>query len=377
MIGLKPTIYQRGAGGIPSTSVQLLTPKLTSIDWTIVDMGGFESATLAFTGTIEDALFWFDQLMASLVISGPDAETCWEGYLTQVDATLGQETHSRSLDGMGNRVRVRYTTRTGVAGVTPTVSDTTSQGIYGVRDYVEGFPGVESTAATNRANALLSEKRWPTKRPSSAIQTGSLGSIEIRLIFAGWYYTLDWVLTSRSSTTSTSTTTQVGALIAASGVGIGVTNAFLNTATTNIVASGISDTEYIDADTPYRDKIETLLQQGNGTNRYSWGVYEDRTFYADAWAGATPTTVAYRRHLNQAKILNSAGAVVLPWQVRPNTMYEIVELLDVNPRSNEPDAAGRYYVARVSFHADRSTIGVRLEPSDSNDLDAQLARYNR
>jgi hypothetical protein len=370
---LTPTLYKRGAAGIPSTSLMLpdIRGSLTSIGWSITDQFGFESADLTIVGGVEEFLSWANELGASLLIFGPNAQTCWEGQLTEVSATLGQERHSRSLDGMANRVNCRYTTVNGVPGSTGSSSDTTSQALYGIKDGIVSLNVTTSTGATALRDRTLDKRRFPVRRPSSTAATGDLGGIEITLHFTGWYGTLDWVLTSSSTTATAVTSTQVGTLL----TNIAAVNAFISTSTANIAASGVSDTQFIAADTTYRSKIEDLLGQGtSGPYRYAWGVYDDRVFAAQVWAGATPSTITYRRPLGSGMVMNSAGAVVDPWDLRPNAMYQIDDLLELNPASNEQDSAARYYVARTTFRMDSSGFSATLEPSDSDDLSAQLLR---
>lgn len=371
LLDLVPILYQRGAAGVPSTTVRLpdLRGRITSIDWTITDQGGFESASLTFPGTVDEFLWWQEELMASLVIAGPHAQICWEGAMVEVRATLGQETHSRSIDGMANRVRCTYTTVNGMPGTTATVSDTTSQARYGIKDLAVPLPTVTSTEAEAFRDRTLDKTRYPVRRPSSTAQTGELGQVAITLVFAGWYTTLDWVLTSDSSTTNTVVSTQFVSLL----TDAAAVNAFISTSTTRIATSTVSASEYIADDTPYRAKFESLLAQGTGSARYAWGVYEDRTFVAEAWAGASPTTIQYQRRLGSGHVVDATGARIDPWDLRPNRMYQIAELLELNPATNEQDSAARYYVARVSFHADASGVGAQLEPSDSDDLSATLA----
>lgn len=366
-----PLIYQRGAAGVPSTTTLLpdLRGRITAIDWTITDQFGFESCMLTFVGTVDEFLWWQGELMASLIMVGPDAQTCWEGCMVEVSARLGQETHSRSIDGMANRVRCTYTTVNGVPGTTATASDATSQARYGIKDAAAPLPTVTSTEAEAFRDRTLDKTRYPARRPSSAAQTGELGSVEITLTFAGWYATMDWVLTSDTSTTNTVVSTQFVALLTS----LAATNAFISTSTVRITTSTASAAEYIADDTPYRAKFEALLAQGTGSARYAWGVYEDRVFVAETWAGAAPTTIQYQRRLGGGDVLDANGARVDPWDVRPNRMYQIVDLLELGPAANEQDTAARYYVARVSFHMDASGAGVRMEPGNSDDLSATLA----
>lgn len=371
MIAITPTIWRRGAAGIPATATMLpdLRGRISAIEWTITDQFGFESCAITFVGTVDEFLWWQNELMASLIVAGPQAQTCWEGCLVEVGATLGQEQHSRSIDGMANRVRCRYTTVTGIPGVTATASDTTSQALYGIKDAAVPLPTVTATEAASFRDRTLDKTRYPVRRPSSTAQTGELGGVEITLTFAGWYASLDWVLTSNTSTTNTVVSTQLGDLL----TDVAAVNAFISTSTAQIATSSASAAEFIAADTSYRAKFEALLAQGTGSARYAWGVYEDRVFVAEAWAGATPTTVAYYRRLGDGMLTNAIGAAIDPWDVRPNRMYQIGDLLEFDPASNEQDSAARYYVARVTFRADSSGVGARLEPGTSDDLSARLA----
>jgi len=369
-------IFVRGDAGVPSTTqygnIPSIEDVVTSYEHSIAATVGFESMTVGMVVSVDTAMDWLtDGLLRSTSVYGPDGETLFEGFVNGVSATFGQEQRSVALDGMANRVRVRYTTVLGTPGSTSQLSNTTSQAIYGIKDAVYSLGGSTATAATNLATAILAARAWPVSSPASAIGTGDLGDVQVQLSFVGWYVALDWVTTSSTSTTSTATTTQVTSLLTA----YNAVNTFFSTDATNIAASGISDTEYISPDTTYRGKIEELLKQGNSSNnRLAWGIYEGRALTVAEWAGATPSTVTYYRSFGDAVIRDSGGGVVQPWNVRPNAMYQTDELLDVQPVSTAPDSAGRYFVERVTFHADASGISLSLEPQASDSIDARLAR---
>lgn len=366
LTGFSITIFERGAAGIPTTTyVTDLRARVDSYQHTSSYQFGFESMTCSFIATLEEALDWLARgLMRSVVVYGPDGEIVWEGYLNTIEAQFGQERRSLALDGMANRVRVRYTTVLGTPATTSTGGSTASQGIYGVKDSALSLAESDSTEAGHYRDAMLADLAYPVSGPSANVTTGDMGEIRLTLSFVGWYGTLDWVLTSDTSTTKTSTTTQVGTLLS----DIAGVNAFISTATTHIVSSGITAVEFIADDTPYRGKIESLLKRGNGTNPYAWGVYEDREFYADVYAGATPTTITYRRPIGTSDVYNNGGALIRPWNVRPNAMYEVTELLDISPVSTAPDTAARFYVARTTCAISGDTVTLTLEPKDSTDL---------
>jgi hypothetical protein len=371
MIAVPLGIYvTKFSGGL---FIDNLADQAESVQWTISDTFGFESCAINVRGTVEDVLSWFTLLSSGMVIYGPDAEICWEGFLNAVDATIGQEAHSRSLDAMANLIRVRYTTVLGSPGVTADQQDTTSQTTYRVKHGVERLGQMTSTAASTQCTRILNDRRWPGKRPSSNIATGEMGDISITLHFVGWYGMLDWLLTTQTDRTSAVTTTQLTTLLTA----FNAINGIFSTDTTGITASGLSDSQFIADDTTYRAAIERLLQQGNSSGvRYAWGVYDTAKFWAAAWAGSGPSSPTYQRSLGGGLEAAVGGRVNL-WNARPNVMYQINEMLDLIPNTNEPDAAGRYYVARTSFEINREGMSLTLEPSDTNDVSAQIARFTR
>jgi len=375
-LGITPALFAPGTGGVPGTTADPLLGgrvrnRIVRYEQAIAATKGFESMVMGLSATEGEAKDWLDCLMYSTVVYGPDAETIWEGALIRVDATFGQEPQSKALDPMANRVRCRYTTRLGTPGTTALVNDTASQAIYGVKDTVLSLPGSTATAALNHATAELARRKNPMAPSTSEVRTGDLGDITVTLYFVGWYDLLRWLLTSNTSTSSTATTTQVQNLITS----YNSTNNFFSTDFSNVTASGISDVETIAPDTPVLSKIEALLKQGNsGGQRLAWGIYEGRKLTVKPWAGATPTTTTYQRYLREGVIRDAAGGVVSPWRIRPDAMYQIVDLLDVAAVSTAADESARKYVERVVCSISSGSVGVSLEPQASDALDARLAR---
>lgn len=375
-LGFTVALTGAGASGAPTSTgwYENLAWRAESYSHTITAAGGFESMTLSFACDIDEAIAWLNRLMYSVVVYDPDLWIAWEGYLASVDVTIGGERRSVSLDAMANRVNVRYTTVLGTPASTGTSANTTSAGLYGTKDTVLSLSTTTATAAQNIRAAALAAMAYPRAVPSSEISATGSGEVRVDLAFAGWYTTLDWVLTSRNDATTEATTTQVGALIGASSPGIGATNAFLSTSTASITASGVSDTRQIDADTTYRAKVEALLSQGNSSGqRLAWGVYENRVLFVDEWAGATPTTATYRRCLSDATVYGASGVSIPPWLVRPDAIMEVADMLDYAD-STPVDVAARYYVERVTCDIGSDGWRLSLEPAASDALDARLAR---
>jgi hypothetical protein len=370
-------VFEPGAGAAPSTAIQVdnLGGRFDTYEHTIRATGGFETCTITLTVDLDEATEWLTNgLMRSIVVYGPDATTLWEGYLETVTMQAGQESRSRSVRDMFNRVVVHYTTPNGVALATGTSDDTTSQGRYGIKTRAESpSTPVYSTAAEALRDRLMAQYKEPITTPTTSVATGDLGQVQLTLQFVGWYETLGWIFAFNSSTSTSSTTTQVGTLLSDITTG----NNFISTSTALITASGEDDIEYIAPDTPYRTKIETLLGAGNSSGqRQGWGVYEDRVFHVNTWAGAAPTVLHYRRSVGDARLYDANSGEVELWEARPDRMYEVIEFLDVSPGATS-DTVARYYVERIAFAMDGSSMRLALEPASSNNVDVLIAKMNR
>lgn len=374
-IAIRAPLFAAGVGGIVSSSQRALdTSAIERYEHAISDQAGFESASVDYTMGVEDALTalatW---LMGSVVASGPHAETLFEGFASQIDATFGQESRTVSILPMCNRVVVKYTTAAdSSAAVAATINDTASQARYGVKTGTQSFEATDSTDAANKAARILAELKHPqmSRRSQAASGQGALGA-SLRVTFAGWYAALDWLTTSNTTAATAVTTTQVKTLLTA----YQAVNAFFSTDQNQIVASGVSKPQTIQNNTTYRKVIEDLLASGDSSGRaLTWGVYEDRRFQVAVAAKATPGTITYRRRLADGRLYDSAGNPVDWWNVRPNAMYEVVDLLDPTPISTQQDAAGRSYIARVRFSASRDQLSLDLEGANGESIDKLLAR---
>lgn len=363
--------YQRGAGGAPATGAAMIVPPISSYSHSISATGGFEACSVSFQGTLDDALYWLNSLMASVIVSGPELTTVWAGFISTVSVTLGQEKIDLSLDDMANAVAVRYQPGIGSQTTTAFTTDGTSIGTYGRKELVYGGSGMTATAATALRDTLLDTRLNPIARRSSSIATGGgRDEVTISLSCTGWYYALGWLTTSNTTTATAVTTTQVATLLGT----YNATNNFYSTITLDIIASGLSDTQYIEPSTPIRAKIERLMSLGNSSGqRIAYGVYESQVFKAKTWAGATPTVIDYQRYLSDDLLYNAYGGRVDMWDARPDAMYQVIELLDAGPVSSM-DGVASYYVERVTCTIDQGGVSLKLEPARSTELDVLLAR---
>lgn len=365
--------YARGAGGAPSASGPLITPQIESYTHTISGVGGFESCVVSFGGTLDDVAYWLaNGLMASVRCYGPDAALIWEGFISTVSARVGAEQIDLSIEDMANAVAVRYQPGIGAQTITGFSNVPDSASTYGRKELVYGGSGMSAGAAITLRDTLMAQRAYPVARRSSTVSTSEQADeVRITLTCSGWYYALGWLTTTTPSRALVVTTTQISNLLAI----YNSNNNYFSTSTVNIVASGLGDTEYVESFTPIRTKIERLMSLGNiAGQRIAYGVYEAREFHAKTWAGATPAVIGYQRYLGDDQIYIPGGGAVDAWNVRPDAMYQVIDLIDASALVAGPDNIAAYYIERVTCTVDEKGQSVKLEPGRSSELDVLLAR---
>jgi len=369
-IPLSIILFDRGANGVPTTSNPVnLAGRTESYEDAISDRYGFETARVAWTPTWAEIEEWArtDHLMRPMVAYSPDARQIWRGVLAEIEISIGTKKIAFSLKDMANRLTVRYSEPGGAQGDSSTYSSAASQALFGIKDRVINASVALSAAASNQAQTILNYIAYPRSKQSSAAGTGR-GDLGITLTFWGKYALLDWLLTSSTSTTSTATSTQIASLLAS----YAAINAFFSSSAANIAATGVSDTEYIEPDTTYREKIERLCARGNSAQQpLAWGFYDDDAFVVAARASANPSTITYYESEASGQIRDQWQNVVEPWDVRPNAMALVVDLIDA-PTPGSIETPLRKYVARVTRSVRGEDVTVTLEPDDTESLEDLL-----
>jgi hypothetical protein len=310
--------------------------------------------------------------MRHAVASSPDSATIWEGFLSSVEARIGQESRSLSIETMANTVKCKYTLDDGTPGVTAYVSDADSAGLYGQKYLMVPLGDTTAAGALARANRVLATTKRPRATGTLHLATGALGDVTVTLTFAGWYTTLGWVLSGNSSTSIVDTGTQVNNLVS---VALYLSD-FLLGIPADIGLTGTTDTQFFEVDTTFRSRIETLLSMGGnaGASALAWGVYDDLQFSIAVCAEANPTTIHYFRRIGESVIRGPGGDKIAPWDIRPNKMYAVTELMDLNLSAIAPDAGGVSYISRVSLSIAKDLISLDLEGRTGDSVDRIVAR---
>lgn len=379
-VNLQINVYERSLTTTPGGVIcDDLGWRMESYQHSSTATYGYESMSVTLGMTVDEAALWMERLLCPVIVTGPDAVVCWEGYISQVSYQVGGRQRSAGIDALRNRVTVRYQTYLGTTGATASASDATSQALYGVHDAVisTGKP-CDLATAQNLRDAYLARYAMPRQQPSSELRLGDGSGSDgcaVTITCAGWYATLDFVTLGRADDTTEASTAQVATLISGSSPGVGATNAFLAT-TATISGTGYTTPRRINADTTYRSAIETLLSYGDNATppqRFAWGIYEDRRLVVNVWAGATPTVTGYQTQYATGLITNAGGVPIDYWHVRPDAVVVDADMLPASP-SITADGADRFYIERVTFSADSSGLTLTLEPEASSALEARIAR---
>lgn len=368
------TLFDPGANGAPTSSNPFPLPDLDDVECSSTNEGGFEALRVSFrVSSPQAAVDYLNRLMSSVVASGPRGQIVWEGFLNEVELDLGTKKVSVALTDMANRIRVRYKAVDGQQTSTSTVSNTSSISRYGTKERLINFGATAPTAAANRASVVLGQTAHPRAKQSASAGSGSPrnAGVGVTLICRGWWDTLSWLLTSNTSTSSVATATQVISLIAA----FNAINAFFSSSTATISATGVSDTELIEGDSTYAEVIATKLASGTSAlQRVVYGCYENRQISVRTWAGATPDTITYVQSASDHTVRDVFGNVIDPWDVRPDAMVQLTDLVLPNAASGPIDTATRFYARRVTCRLSRTEQTVTFDSDNSDSLEELLTR---
>ena len=176
-------------GGLCAYDVQWLS-------W--AELGGPDRGRLYAFGPLASVQQLPTLLRCPVTITDENGQSVWWGFINEVELHLDGVVYLVSLDGMANRVAIRWKEETNPSPLTSSPGYTSqsfwednvySQGEYGVKEMIfdigEGRPA-EAVAA--RKTQLLKRFRPPTR--SSQAERNPQAWAYLRL--AGWWHTIGW-----------------------------------------------------------------------------------------------------------------------------------------------------------------------------------------
>lgn len=159
-------------------------------------MGGPDEAGFLVQGNLLTLTNLAQLLRVPVTVTDPYGGAMWWGFVNEVEIHFGGLVYAASLEGMANKVAVRYREEAPTGGSaagwetqTSFLSDTDSQGLYGIKEEVVDLgEGRQADAEALRATTLAKIKLPKTKSlPGDEIEK-PYGILKL----TGWWKTLGW-----------------------------------------------------------------------------------------------------------------------------------------------------------------------------------------
>lgn len=289
-------------------------------------MGGYWSAKFTIKDRQEDLESWFDDGLGRHVeVYNPALECIWEGFVNQVDLSLGDLSATRGpLLSITNRVRVVYSTvdystdppTVGVRDWTAWDPDTDSQGRFGIIEKVLSAGGMTAANATQVGATYLEENKEP--KTTHRLAAGSGQQVVV--------HCLGYVAWMNAYTYYNAATGEIDADAKVADLLDGDPNGILSSANSWLESNTL---QVPDADEDYKTAwtvAKAVVAQGDANDdRWLFGIYSGR----EAVYRQAPATVAYVRRLSaqSREITTFAGNVVRPWDVQPGNWLFLSDFL--------------------------------------------------
>lgn len=285
--------------------------------------GGWWSASITFETTQDDGEDWLQKgLNRHFEVCNPGGTVVWEGFVNQVTLSLGTLSTIRGpmLD-IANRVSVVYTPILDATTAPPTegcettttiTDDPTSQLRYGILEEVVSGGKLLDDGTTDDAtiirNTYIAENKEAQTGEDLNIGGSSTPSVTLDLLgyvhrFGKWVY-------SDTTTATVQVDTMIQLVITAD------VNGMFSTDYSRIGTNASLYSRYVDDNRKAQDVLNSLVELGDGSSRFSLGVYANRQIiYA-----AVPATAAYQHSIgnNSFQVVTFSNEdPVDPWDIVP------------------------------------------------------------
>lgn len=343
---------------------------------TITAMGGFDTAScdIAVRSQTEGQDFLNNYLgcFVKCYADNP-AEPIWEGLINRITFNSGDTSFTIGLDKMSNRVTVQYANDSvsangaGTNSTTTTANNTTSQGIYGIKQTQQDF-GYNRNGNAASPNALRDTILANQAFPQTSITQGGGNTNLVTLELIGIFHTLEWETVNYVSTATTNVDVLITATILPA-LGNGTT--FFDNTDFSQIATRATATTGTQRSQTYWEFIMKAAELGDASHYWIAGITPTdpvkgtRVLYYKQVNGSTLYTARQRDGL---RIRNLYGQLIPPWTVRPDNTVFVSDVLvgyntaiQVDPRQT--------YIFTINY--DANTQKVTYQGSD--DLTAQGA----
>lgn len=292
-------------------------------------VGGYWDGVITQTGALTQIEAWFTRLGYHVDLYSPELVKRWEGFVNRISATVGAfSVDLGPLIDVANRTALVYSTvdtttsppTVGVRATSATQENADSQQQYGILEHIASAGGVSAAEVADIVALYLEESAWPgtASRWNTQQQATPLVTVEL-LGYVHWLK----LYTYNDTTSGTRTYPQKIQDILG-----GDPNGLLSTDYSMIDPDGANTQpirRYNNDDQTAWAQIKSIVARGDGTDPWSFGVYDDRRAYYDI----APSTIEYEQRLSDPaqRITGIAGTTVQPWNVRPGKLMLATDFL--------------------------------------------------
>lgn len=338
-----------------------------SYEHTINAVGGYESATFTISDLQTQLEEYFQNWVgAHIEVYGPNHRRIWEGFVNGVQLNVGGLSVGRGmLTEIGNRIVVTYTLidttadppASGIQTETVALSDTTSQGRYGIWDIVYSAGSQLPTSAATIQQVLLNDVRYPPV--SQDVNPGAGNPPSLTVTCSGYWAWANAYIFNDATTGTRTVSAKIQAVLGGDPNGIFSTDYSYIDTNASLVAARERDNRKA------WDLLTALASSGDGTNYYRWtlGCYDDRKWVYTA----QPTTYEYVHRLADPKlrIVSKSGVEKERWEIRPAQWLFVSDFLigRTQPTTLYRSDPRYLFIEKVSYRApdEVSINGARLQ----------------
>jgi hypothetical protein len=333
---------------------------------------GYDTADITITVKKYQVEAWLNGLGRDVVVTGPDGETCFEGFVNEISIDYGTLAIVRGpLLGICNLDYVVYAPLD--ASVSPaiigdrtiTTGATNSASIakYGTIERILSVGDVTQTDAEQIRDTYLANTAEP--ETGKTLSIGRPGNISLRLRLAGYGHWLTAYLYSNPGATGYITATERIT---------DILNAEINSffSTTRVLETNAILVPDLEQDYPTAiNAVKEVVDLGDANdNRWLFGFYEKRIPHY--YPSPTSYEYYYRIYDPFQRITLANGQEVQPWKIRPGKWLQITDFF-----SSAQDASNIYtdprgvFIESVTYSA---PTGLSIQHSKTSTLERKIAK---
>ena len=314
--------------------------------------GGFLTASFSTAIPEAEVAEWATGTLANHVeVVDETGRIVWEGLINSISISYGgSSVDIGPLTDIANKVKVAYQTvdysivwLPGESKETAFASDALSQETYFIFEEALSIQEATDTIATNIRDTYLNSHKNPPISHSVSLDGGG---VSVTFDCVGYIRMLEAYFYTDNATTAVDADTKIKSVLAADPNSI-----FSAASTVNIGSNTTQVSPYEEGDERARSIIQGIVGYGDGQgDRWLFAVYEGQTPYYEE-VGTAYSDVSYYYDASSGRVVDTSGAEVKPWNVRPGTWAITTSVFPERPgiKQTIQDDDRAFFVESVEF----------------------------